>query len=209
MATARAPPAWILADMASLPPLIDFAACGAGVRVSADGRTATSASGFDTAGSRVALMCGRKRVRGRLRVEFRVDGVSANVFFGYALLGGACAHGALAVDAGTQRAVDNFCYERGARVEGAPFRVIGVGHAAALLFDADAGTLGYEVDGAFVGTLFRGLAGLSVVPAFFVHLGAPYVGGPRLTITRVHSGAGAWRLRRVSRAAPRGRWDLM
>ena len=53
--------------------------------------------------------------------------------------------------------------------------------------DLAEGILGNEVIGELVGTLFRDLKGIAVVPVFFVG-----IGGVLLTITRVLSGEGAW-----------------
>ena len=173
-------------DMEDLPPAIDPAACGKGVTVSADRGSATSSVSFFGAGSRVALT--RGCVRGRTRIEFRVDG-SNIVAFGYALVGASCAVGYASVDVGTQCAVADACFSRGVRIYGVPWCGIPVGGSAALLFDMDEGTLGYEVNGEFVGTLFRDLSGLAIAPVFFVHGSG---GGTRLTVTRVRSSAGAF-----------------
>ena len=48
------------------------------------------------------------------------------------------------------------------------------------------GTLGYEVNGEFVGTLFAGLQGLAIVPVFF----PSRVAGARIVVSRVLSSAG-------------------
>ena len=170
-------------------PVIDAAACGDGITVSADGRSATSSALAYEPGSRVVLASGR--ARGRLRVEFCLGGAGDQVAFGYALADARACDGCDSADVGTQWTDENCCTWRGDGVPHAPFCYIPAGCPAALLMDAGAGTLGYEVRGRFVGTLFRGLQGVAVVPAFFVNEDAS------LTVTRVLSGAGACARRRL------------
>ena len=178
---------WDILRMEDLPPEINAMACGGGVDVSVDRRSATSRAGAETPGSRVVLRLGL-RVRGRLRVEFMVDRDN-DVCFGYALVGATCARGFSSDDAGTQYARGNQCWEGGVWLEGAPWCDIPPSVPAALLFDMDEGTVGYEVKGRHVGTLFRGLRGLAIVPVFFIDDAGR--SATRLTITRLRSGAGA------------------
>lgn len=176
--------------MGDLLPHLDPAACGRGVAVSTDRRSGTSGASPMEAASRVALACGR--VRGRLRVEFRLEGANW-AYFGYALVGAACERGAYSADVGSHAAWDNDNRSRGlAHV--AAFRPVPAGAAAALLFDMDDGTLGYEVNSEFVGTLFWDLKGLAIVPAFFVG-GSSAMPTTRLVVTRILSGAGESRAR--------------
>ena len=149
---------------------VDAAGSGAGIVVCSDG-SALSSTWLHNSSSRVSLRLRQRAVRGCMRVEFRITG-EAYVAFGYALQGAVCLRGDESPDVGTQLAWCNHCHERGVRVPGAPFREIRVGGSAALLFDMDAGTLGYEVNGEFVGTLFRDLQGLAIVPVFFLGAGA-------------------------------------
>jgi hypothetical protein len=174
--------------MSDVPPEIDPAGCGGGIAVAADRRSAVATDApTSTAASRVVLACGG-RVRGRLRVEFRLEGANW-AYFGYALVGADTAQGAFSRDVGTHAAWDNYNHSRGL-AHCAAFRPLPAGSPAALLFDAAAGTLAYEVNGEGVGTLFWDLRGLAIVPVFFLG-GSTAMPVTRLVITRVLSGAGA------------------
>lgn len=180
---------WNPAYLSDVPPCIDAGECGGRITVSADQRMAMQRDG-GAGGSHVMLRCGR--VRGRMRVEFTVDGelpkTSVVVYAGYALVGASCALGIKSRGVGTCGTGSGDCWTKGEYIGDVQYRAISVGEPAALLIDVEEGTLGYEVNGKFAGTLFRDLKGLAVVPVFFVY--GVSSSHPSVTITRVLSGAG-------------------
>lgn len=175
-----------VAEMEDLSPCIDRGACGAGIRV-VDTRTGSCAiSAFDLfmQESRVSLASfgarAGKRVRGQMRIEFRIE-YNNLLHFGYALIRGAPTMDFYSAAVWTRQAWKPM--GRGDTVE---FCALPIDTPCALLFDMDAGTLGYEVNGRFVGTAFTGLHGTMIEPVFFMAHG-----GSRLIITRVLSNASA------------------
>jgi hypothetical protein len=168
----------------SVPREIDPDACGGYIAVAADRQSASCETfgAFPEPEPEYIVRLTGGPVRGRLRLEFRVDGDN-DVRFGYGLEGSSFAKGYVS-DVGTQWASENLCVARGVRVPDAdaPFEVLPVGGSAALLFDKAAGTLAYEVNGVYVGVLFRNLENAAVVPIFALY----YSGRHKtvLTITR-------------------------
>lgn len=171
--------------MEDVSPCIDRGACGAGIRVVDTGTGSCAISAFDLfmPESRVSLTSfgarAGKRVRGRLRIEFRLEHNNL-LHYGYAIM-----RDAPTMDfysAWTRQAWKPL--GRGYSME---YCALPIDTPCALLFDMEAGALGCEVNGRFVGPVFAGLRGTIIEPVFFMAHG-----GSRLTITRILSDASAF-----------------
>lgn len=165
--------------MEDLPPHIG--SCGASVTVSRDKRSATSGVSTFAHDARVRLTSFEdgKRVRGRLRVDFSVE-MNNVVRFGFIPVG---TDGDVS-ESGTQVAAYNRCLQFDRCLPAAPFAEMLPGSSGALLFDMIAGTIDYEVNGAYVGTLFRFQRPIAIAPVFYV------ICNSRVKVTRVQSDAG-------------------